>query len=265
MGTDFSFDFHRTSVLGLAEAAPADADDFMVWDLPDSLSLPTHELPDSLLLLSVGATINYEIGVWDVTAAPAAWRVVAVGTLTTGVQSVIPFAFRGARIYVRRTNVTGANTVISASHRQLGGAMSALALSPLAATAALQTTGNNSLNSIDGKVTACNTGAVTVAASALPTGAATNATLKEVLPVDKRAFVTTTLASDPHDLSATPTTGGFIVSVTGEYKLRLRDDIDADFINVYLVAGNHYAMVLSKIWMTGSPAGAKITGFVSQT
>lgn len=44
-----------------------------------------------------------------------------------------------------------------------------------AATAARQDTGNTSLSSIDGKITACNTGSVTVAASALPSGAATSA------------------------------------------------------------------------------------------
>lgn len=44
-----------------------------------------------------------------------------------------------------------------------------------AATAARQDTGNTSLSSIDGKVTACNTGAVVVSSSALPSGAATSA------------------------------------------------------------------------------------------
>jgi hypothetical protein len=50
------------------------------------------------------------------------------------------------------------------------------------ATSALQTTGNTSLatiagdtTSIDGKITACNTGAVVVSSSALPTGGATSA------------------------------------------------------------------------------------------
>lgn len=46
-----------------------------------------------------------------------------------------------------------------------------------AATVAAQTTGNATLASIDGKVTACNTGAVVVSSSALPTGAAAEATL----------------------------------------------------------------------------------------
>ena len=44
-----------------------------------------------------------------------------------------------------------------------------------AATSALQTTGNNSLSSIDSKITAVNTGAVVVSSSVLPTGAATSA------------------------------------------------------------------------------------------
>lgn len=46
-----------------------------------------------------------------------------------------------------------------------------------AATSAKQDTGNTSLSSIDGKITACNTGAVVVSSSALPSGAATEGTL----------------------------------------------------------------------------------------
>ena len=44
------------------------------------------------------------------------------------------------------------------------------------ATSTLQTAGNASLTSVDGKITACNTGAVVVSGSALPTGASTEAT-----------------------------------------------------------------------------------------
>lgn len=44
-----------------------------------------------------------------------------------------------------------------------------------AATSASQTTGNNSLSSIDSKITAVNTGAVVVSSSVLPTGASTSA------------------------------------------------------------------------------------------
>lgn len=47
-------------------------------------------------------------------------------------------------------------------------------------TEAKQDTGNARLASIDSKVTACNTGAVTVSSSALPTGAATETTLGTV-------------------------------------------------------------------------------------
>lgn len=46
-----------------------------------------------------------------------------------------------------------------------------------ASTSALQSTGNSSLSSIDGKITAVNTGAVVISSSVLPTGASTEATL----------------------------------------------------------------------------------------
>lgn len=52
---------------------------------------------------------------------------------------------------------------------------SSSALPPGAATSANQTTGNNSLSSIDGKTVHVDTGAVVVASSALPSGAATSA------------------------------------------------------------------------------------------
>ena len=58
-------------------------------------------------------------------------------------------------------------------HQQIDVLSSALPTG--AATAAAQTTGNASLASIDGKITACNTGAVVVSSSALPSGAATAA------------------------------------------------------------------------------------------
>ena len=51
----------------------------------------------------------------------------------------------------------------------------ALPLPAGASTSAKQDTGNSSLASIDGKLTACNTGAVVVSSSALPAGAATSA------------------------------------------------------------------------------------------
>jgi hypothetical protein len=51
----------------------------------------------------------------------------------------------------------------------------ALPLPSGAATSAKQDTGNTSLSSIDGKITAVNTGAVVVSSSALPTGASTSA------------------------------------------------------------------------------------------
>ena len=67
-------------------------------------------------------------------------------------------------------------TTVNADHNGLDVAVQGtLPLPTGAATSALQGTGNTSLASIDGKVTACNTGNVTVASCALPTGAATSA------------------------------------------------------------------------------------------
>jgi len=60
---------------------------------------------------------------------------------------------------------TGSNLKVSIEEGQITGF----------ATSANQTTANSSLSSIDGKITAVNTGNVTVASSALPTGASTSA------------------------------------------------------------------------------------------
>jgi len=81
-----------------------------------------------------------------------------------------------------RSNGKAVSFLVDADgHQQIdvvGGGFSSTGL----ATSALQTTGNTSLStiagdttSIDGKITACNTGAVVVSSSALPTGAATSA------------------------------------------------------------------------------------------
>ncbi len=80
-----------------------------------------------------------------------------------------------------RSNGKAVSFLVDADgHQQIdvvGGGFSSTGL----ATSALQTTGNTSLStiagdttSIDGKITACNTGAVVVSSSALPTGAATS-------------------------------------------------------------------------------------------
>ena len=87
--------------------------------------------------------------------------------------------------------------------------ISASALPTGGATSALQTTGNSSLSSIDGKVTACDTGAVVVSSSALPTGGATSA-----LQTSGNLSLTT-IASDTTSLDGKVTacnTGAVVVS-----------------------------------------------------
>lgn len=92
-----------------------------------------------------------------------------------------------------------------------------------AATATKQDTGNTSLSSIDGKITAVNTGAVVVSSSALPSGAATSAKQPalgtagtasvDVLTVQGKASMTPLLT----DGSATtqPISGTVTATVTG--------------------------------------------------
>lgn len=86
-------------------------------------------------------------------------------------------------------------------------------------------------------------------------------------PPNARACATTTIAADPTDLGA-DTEGGFMVNVSGEWKLRLAGDTDANYITPYLLAGVRYDMVIRKAWITGSPSGAgtlKITGFAARS
>lgn len=65
--------------------------------------------------------------------------------------------------------------IITALQAVLAVSVASLPLPAGAATAAKQDAGNTSLASIDGKITAVNTGAVVIASSALPAGAATSA------------------------------------------------------------------------------------------
>lgn len=84
----------------------------------------------------------------------------------------------GLGIQIQRNKVAfgidGTATDVSAAD-PLPVTSASLPLPTGAATSAKQDTGNTSLESIDGKITAVNTGAVVVASSALPTGASTSA------------------------------------------------------------------------------------------
>lgn len=92
------------------------------------------------------------------------------GSLTTADGDNV--AARGnnkGELYVKSTDSDALLTTIDADTSNLDVALSTRA------TAAKQDTGNTSLSSIDGKITAVNTGAVVVSSSALPSGAATAA------------------------------------------------------------------------------------------
>jgi hypothetical protein len=118
MGHDFSFDFYRIIPSGPAESVPLMVHSSMVWKLVGPALLPTQELPNSIILLSSGSDLSYEIGIWDITTGIGNWLVVATGTLTNNVPSVIPFPFRGARIYVRSTGTTVNSTVLSLKQQE---------------------------------------------------------------------------------------------------------------------------------------------------
>lgn len=76
--------------------------------------------------------------------------------------------------------LTGSSLNVNITTASIAVTAASLPLPTGAATSALQTTGNSSLSSIDGKITAVNTGAVVVSSSALPTGAATQTTLASI-------------------------------------------------------------------------------------
>lgn len=113
---------------------------------------------------------------------------------------------------------------------------SALPLPSGAATGAKQDTGNTSLASIDGKITAVNTGAVVVSSSALPSGAATSAkqpalgtagtASADVLTVQGRASMTPLLVdasatTQPVSLASTTITGTVAVTESGTWNVGL--------------------------------------------
>jgi hypothetical protein len=80
------------------------------------------------------------------------------------------------------------------------------------ATSTLQTAGNASLTSVDGKITACNTGAVVVSSSALPTGASTEATA--LLAEAHLGAIDTSCSSIQSNVSTSSNQGTMITSLS---------------------------------------------------
>jgi hypothetical protein len=111
---------------------------------------------------------------------PALLNVDADGNLVTGL------TFGGSisigTVAIDQATPNANKVVVISSGLPTGAATQATLASILAAladppTATLQTSGNSTLSTLNGKVTACNTGAVVVSSSALPSGAATQTTL----------------------------------------------------------------------------------------
>lgn len=104
--------------------------------------------------------------VWD--ANTSTWARMTQPSITTG-----DVVVEGTSSYSNGAGTEQRGLVDADRHVQTDVLSSALPTG--AATSAKQDTGNTSLASIDGKITAVNTGAVVVSSSALPTGAATAA------------------------------------------------------------------------------------------
>ena len=81
------------------------------------------------------------------------------------------------------------------------------------ATSGKQDIGNSSLSSVDGKIVACNTGAVAVTSSVLPTGAATQATMANL---EAKAATEATLASILAKLIAGPATEATLAALNAK-------------------------------------------------
>lgn len=141
-----------------------------------------------LVLLGIGLAIS-AAGLWQQRQAAAAWEA-ANEKLATAVLLV---KADGSALIDPATS--GLQTTGNASLASIDGKMGALPTG--SATAALQSAGNATLTTIDGKLTACNTGAVVVAGSALPAGASTAA-----LQTSGNASLASLLASQDYVVSA---------------------------------------------------------------
>ena len=119
------------------------------------------------------------------------------------------------------------------------------------ATSAKQDTGNTSLTSIDGKITAVNTGAVVISSSALPTGAATSA--KQDTGNTSVASIDTKM-TDGSQKSQIVDAGGEAVTVTGG-KL----DVNATISG----SGGGTSAIDDAAFTAASDTGTPIMGFVS--
>lgn len=130
------------------------------------------------------------------------------------------------------------------------------------ATSAKQDTGNTSLSSIDGKITAVNTGAVTVASSALPSGAATSAkqpalgtagtASADVITVQGKASMTPLLT----DASATtqPVSNGGLTELAAAIN---SSKVDVNIASSDVASGGTSAIdegVFTEAVTTGTPA-----------
>ena len=123
------------------------------------------------------------------------------------------------------------------------------------ATSTLQTAGNASLTSVDGKITACNTGAVVVSSSALPTGASTEATA--LLAEAHLGNIDTATSSIQSNVSTSSNQGTMITSLSS-----LAGCVSGNELQVDIVSGGGSSSANSYLNATLSvlaPTGSETT------
>ena len=144
--------------------------------------------------IDLGATDNAVLDSIQTNTSDCAVNTNAIGVDTTSIDGKITACNTGAVVVASGTidlgatdnavldsialNTTGLNGCVSGSELQCDVVSSALPTG--ASTSANQTTANASLSSIDGKITACNTGAVVVASGTIDLGAVDNAVLDSI-------------------------------------------------------------------------------------
>jgi len=132
-----------------------------------------------------------------------------------------------------------------------------------ASTSAKQDTGNSSLSSIDGKITACNTGAVTISSSALPTSAATSikqsdgSQKTQVVDGSGNVIGATSNALDVNIKSGNPTT--FNPSIAGGQTLLNYTGDNAASGDLIGVDGSKAIYITAYSLITSDTTGTKIT------
>lgn len=147
----------------------------------DSLQVGGQDPSGDLQPLEIDASGNLKVSASSLPlptgAATAANQVLEIAELQDIEADVEAMSAKLPATLGQKAMAASLSVAIASDQSTVPVSAASLPLPSGAATEAKQDTGNTSLGSIDGKIVACNTGAVVVASSALPSGAATEGTL----------------------------------------------------------------------------------------